>query len=216
MAKGKFERTKPHANVGTIGHVDHGKTTLTAAITKVLALQRRGGVPRVRLDRQRAGRARPRHHDRDRARRVRDGQAPLRARRLPRPRRLHQEHDHRRRADGRRDPRGRRARRPDAADARAPAAGPPGGGARRRRLPEQGRHDGGRGAARARRARAPRAAHGNHFPGDDMPIIRGSALKALESTSTDPDAPEYACIWELMEAVDSSSRSRSARATCRS
>ena len=43
----------------------------------------------------------------------------------------------------------------------------------------------------------------NHFPGDDMPIIRGSALKALESTSTDPDAPEYACIWELMEAVDS-------------
>src|ERR671916_168501 len=39
MAKGKFERTKPHANVGTIGHVDHGKTTLTAAITKVLALK---------------------------------------------------------------------------------------------------------------------------------------------------------------------------------
>jgi elongation factor Tu len=39
MAKGKFERTKPHVNVGTIGHVDHGKTTLTAAITKVLAMQ---------------------------------------------------------------------------------------------------------------------------------------------------------------------------------
>src|SRR5437588_403733 len=39
MAKQKFERTKPHANVGTIGHVDHGKTTLTAAITKVLALK---------------------------------------------------------------------------------------------------------------------------------------------------------------------------------
>ena len=37
MAKQKFERTKPHVNVGTIGHVDHGKTTLTAAITKVLA-----------------------------------------------------------------------------------------------------------------------------------------------------------------------------------
>jgi len=37
MAKAKFERTKPHCNVGTIGHVDHGKTTLTAAITKVLA-----------------------------------------------------------------------------------------------------------------------------------------------------------------------------------
>ena len=39
MAKAKFERTKPHVNIGTIGHVDHGKTTLTAAITKVLALQ---------------------------------------------------------------------------------------------------------------------------------------------------------------------------------
>src|SRR3954447_26896539 len=42
MAKSKFERTKPHANIGTIGHVDHGKTTLTAAITKVLA--ERGGA----------------------------------------------------------------------------------------------------------------------------------------------------------------------------
>ncbi|MBQ9510557.1 MAG: elongation factor Tu, partial [Clostridia bacterium] len=39
MAKAHFERTKPHVNIGTIGHVDHGKTTLTAAITKVLALQ---------------------------------------------------------------------------------------------------------------------------------------------------------------------------------
>ena len=39
MAKAKFERTKPHCNVGTIGHVDHGKTTLTAAITKVMAEQ---------------------------------------------------------------------------------------------------------------------------------------------------------------------------------
>ena len=39
MAKQKFERTKPHVNIGTIGHVDHGKTTLTAAITKYLALQ---------------------------------------------------------------------------------------------------------------------------------------------------------------------------------
>src|SRR5690606_15572068 len=42
----------------------------------------------------------------------------------------------------------------------------------------------------------------NGFPGDDTPIIRGSALKALESTSTDPNAPEYAPIWELMNAVD--------------
>ena len=40
MAKAKFERTKPHCNIGTIGHVDHGKTTLTAAITKVLSICR--------------------------------------------------------------------------------------------------------------------------------------------------------------------------------
>ncbi|MGH8559853.1 MAG: GTP-binding protein, partial [Methylococcales bacterium] len=42
MSKAKFERTKPHVNVGTIGHVDHGKTTLTAALTKVMA-KRHGG-----------------------------------------------------------------------------------------------------------------------------------------------------------------------------
>ena len=44
MAKAKFERTKPHANIGTIGHVDHGKTTTTAAITKVLAERVAGNV----------------------------------------------------------------------------------------------------------------------------------------------------------------------------
>ena len=44
MAKAKFERTKPHCNIGTIGHVDHGKTTLTAAITKVLAERVAGNV----------------------------------------------------------------------------------------------------------------------------------------------------------------------------
>jgi elongation factor Tu len=55
MAKGKFERNKPHVNVGTIGHVDHGKTTLTAAITNVLA-KPGGGKARIRPDRQGAGR----------------------------------------------------------------------------------------------------------------------------------------------------------------
>ncbi len=48
MAKEKFERSKPHVNIGTIGHIDHGKTTLTAAITKVLSqAQPQGGFPRV-------------------------------------------------------------------------------------------------------------------------------------------------------------------------
>ena len=46
MAKAKFERTKPHVNIGTIGHIDHGKTTLTAAITSVLA--EKGGNTAVR------------------------------------------------------------------------------------------------------------------------------------------------------------------------
>ena len=51
MAKEKFDRSKPHVNVGTIGHIDHGKTTLTAAITKVLAeAQPEDQVPLVRLD----------------------------------------------------------------------------------------------------------------------------------------------------------------------
>ena len=124
MAKAKFERTKPHVNVGTIGHVDHGKTTLTAAIT--LTSRRAKGLAEaslVRFDRQGTGRARAWHHDRDGARRVRDRGASLRARGLPGSRRLCEEHDHGCRADGRRDPGGERRGRADAADARAHPAG---------------------------------------------------------------------------------------------
>ena len=83
MAKQKFERTKPHVNVGTMGHIDHGKTTLTAAITKVLHEEPERRLHAVRPDRQGAGGEGARHHDLDRPRRVRDRQAPLRARRLP-------------------------------------------------------------------------------------------------------------------------------------
>ena len=54
MAKAKFERNKPHVNIGTIGHVDHGKTTLTAAITKVLAGKGQAVVQVIRPDRQRS------------------------------------------------------------------------------------------------------------------------------------------------------------------
>ena len=54
MAKEKFERDKPHVNVGTIGHIDHGKTTLTAAITKVLSETYGGAGAQLRRDRQRS------------------------------------------------------------------------------------------------------------------------------------------------------------------
>ena len=97
-------------------------------------------------------------HDRDVARGVRDGEAPLRARGLPGPRRLREEHDHGRRADGRRDPGRVGGRRPDAADARAHPAGAPGERAVDRRVPEQVRPGGRRRAARPGRARGARAA----------------------------------------------------------
>ncbi len=116
-----------------------------------------GEVRRLRSDRQGPRRARARHHDRDRARRVLDREAPLRARRLPGSRRLRQEHDHGRRADGRRDSRRLRRRRPDASDARAHPARPSGRRSLHRRLPQQGRHGRRSGAARPRRAGSPRA-----------------------------------------------------------
>ena len=68
MSKAKFERTKPHVNIGTIGHVDHGKTTLTAAITKVMASKGLRRVQGLRFDRQCSRRARARHHHRHRSR----------------------------------------------------------------------------------------------------------------------------------------------------
>ena len=106
MAKETFQRTKPHVNVGTIGHIDHGKTTLTAALTAVMEAK---GLSKAKAyaDIAKGGTVRDDDQDRDdrrRARRVRDGEPSLRARRLPRPRRLRQEHDHRRGPDGRRHP----------------------------------------------------------------------------------------------------------------
>ena len=158
MAKGTFERKKPHVNVGTIGHVDHGKTTLTTAILKVQADKglaefksyadiAKGGTVR---DASKIVTISVAHVEYETL------EAPLRARRLPRPRRLRQEHDHRRRPDGRRDPRRLRGRRPDAADPRAHPPGPPGRRAEDRRLPEQGRPDRRQGPARPRRGGDPR------------------------------------------------------------
>ena len=173
MAKEKFNRTKPHCNVGTIGHVDHGKTSLTAAITKVLA--ETGGAKFTaydQIDKAPEEKAR-RHHDCDRARGVRDRQAPLRARRLPGARRLRQEHDHGRGADGRRDPGGERGRRPDAADPRAHPAGAPGRRSGAGGVHEQGRHGRRPGASRSGRARGPRASVEVQLPGRQDPDRQG-------------------------------------------
>ena len=126
MAKEKFERNKPHVNVGTIGHIDHGKTTLTAAITKVLA-EKYGGQARSFEEIDNAPEEKERGITIATSHVEYETREPsLRPRRLPRSRRLREEHDHRRRADGRRDPRGLRRRRPHAADARAHPARPPG------------------------------------------------------------------------------------------
>ena len=124
MAKAKFERNKPHCNIGTIGHVDHGKTSLTAAITKVLA--KTGGATFTAYDQiDKAPEERARgitistaHVEYETANRH---YAHVE---LPGPRRLREEHDHRRSTDGRCDPGRVGRRRPDATDARAPSCLP--------------------------------------------------------------------------------------------
>ena len=126
MAKAKFERTKPHCNVGTIGHVDHGKTTLTAAITKVLAEV--GGAeftPFDQIDKAPEEKARgitiaTAHVEYE------TENASLRACGLSGSCGLREEHDHGRGADGRRDFGCFGGRRSDAADARAHSSGAPG------------------------------------------------------------------------------------------
>ena len=218
MAKAKFDRTKPHVNVGTIGHVDHGKTTPTAALTKISA-DKGWGTKYISVRRSCEGvrvtgssRCDEDSDDRDQPRRVRDRQPPLRARRLPGPRRLREEHDHGRRADGRRDPGGD-----------APMDGP---------MPQTREH-----ILLARQVNVPRivvflnkcdmvddpelldlvelevrellSVYG--FPGDETPVIRGSATGAI---SGDPAGSRRSrsCTTRSTR----TSRSRSVKRTSRS
>jgi elongation factor Tu len=202
MAKKKFERTKPHVNVGTIGHVDHGKTTLTAAITKVLALR---------------GEAEFRSFDsidnapEEKARGITIAIAHVEYETDKR----HYAHvDCPGHADYIKNMITGAAQMDGAILVVAAPEGP---------MPQTREH-----ILLARQVEVPSivvylnkvdqmddpelldlvelelrellSRYG--FPGDELPIIRGSALAALESSSSDPAAPEYASILELMAAVD--------------
>ncbi len=202
MARGKFERTKPHANVGTIGHVDHGKTTLTATITKVLALK---------------GEAEFREFDsidnapEEKARGITIAIA-------------HVEYETEKRHYAHVDTPGHAdyiknmitgAAQMDGAILVVAAPDGP--------MPQTREH-----LLLARQVEVPAVIvvlnkvdamddeellelvelemrellSQYEYPGEEVPVIRGSALQALESTSEEVEAPEYAPIWELLEAVD--------------
>ena len=202
MAKQKFERTKPHVNIGTIGHIDHGKTTLTAAITKYLALQ--GGaeytdyssIDKAPEERERGITINTAHVEYETANR-------------------HYAHvDCPGHADYIKNMITGAAQMDGAILVIAASDGP---------MAQTREH-----LLLARQVNVPSVLvflnkcdqvddeellelvemevrelldfYG--FPGDETPIIRGSALNALVSESTDPNAPEYACIKELMDAVD--------------
>ena len=203
MAKQKSERNKPHVNVGTIGHVDHGKTTLTAAITKVLAMK---------------GQAKFEAYDMiDKAPEERERGITINT--------AHVEYETDNRHYAHVDCPGHAdyvknmitgAAQMDGAILVVAASDGPMAQTREHIL-------------LARQVGVPAIVvfmnkvdqvddpellelvemdirdllTSYDFPGDDIPIIQGSALQALESTSTDPNAPEYACIKELMDAVDS-------------
>jgi elongation factor Tu len=200
--KAKFDRSKPHVNIGTIGHVDHGKTTLTAAITKVLALE--GGADF--MDYANIDKA-----PEERARGITINSAHVEYQTASR----HYAHvDCPGHADYVKNMITGAAQMDGAILVVASTDGP---------MPQTREH-----ILLARQVGVPyivvfmnkvdmvddeelldlvemeirELLSSYDFPGDDTPIIRGSALKALESTSTDPNAPEYACIHELMKAVD--------------
>ena len=203
MAKEKFERTKPHVNIGTIGHVDHGKTTTTAAITKYLGL---------------LGKAKFTAYDQI------DGAPEEKARGIT-INTAHVEYETEKRHYAHVDWPGHAdyvknmitgAAQMDGAILVVSAADGP--------MPQTREH-----ILLARQVGVKYIVvylnkcdmvddpellelvemevrdllSSYDFPGDEIPIIKGSSLKVLESTSTDPNAPEYQCMKELMDAVDS-------------
>ena len=202
MAKEKFVRNKPHVNVGTMGHIDHGKTSLTAAITKVLAM---------------TGKSQYTAYDQiDKAPEERERGITISI--------AHVEYETDKRHYAHVDMPGHRdyiknmitgAAQVDGAILVVAAPDGP--------MPQTKEH-----VLLAAQVDVPSIVvflnkvdmmddpellelvemelrellTKYKFPGDDTPIVRGSALKALESTSTDPNAPEYKCIMDLMDTVD--------------
>ena len=202
MAKAKFERTKPHVNIGTIGHVDHGKTTLTAAITKYLSLVNGGEflaydqIDNAPEERARGITINTRHVEYETANR-------------------HYAHvDCPGHADYVKNMITGAAQMDGGILVVAASDGP---------LQQTREH-----VLLAHQVGVPALVvflnkcdivddeellelvdmdvrdllNQYEFPGDDTPVIQGSARVALECANNDPDAPEYACIKELMEAVD--------------
>ena len=202
MAKAKFERTKPHVNIGTIGHVDHGKTTLTAAITKTLAMKGNADfVDYANIDKA----------PEERARGITINTAHVEYETDKR----HYAHvDCPGHADYIKNMITGAAQMDGAILVIAATDGP---------MAQTKEH-----LLLARQVGVPyiivfmnkcdqvddpellelvemeirETLDEYEFPGDDTPIIQGSALKALEYTGNDMDAPELKCIWELMDAVD--------------
>ena len=204
MAKQKFERTKPHVNIGTIGHIDHGKTTLTAAITKVLAMADPNAAAYTAYDQIDKA-------PEEKARGITINTAHVEYQTAAR----HYAHvDCPGHADYIKNMITGAAQMDGAILVIAASDGP---------MAQTREH-----LLLARQVNVPYvvvflnkvdqvddpellelvemevrellSTYG--FPGDDTPIIKGSALKVLESNATDPHAPEYGCIWELMDAVD--------------
>jgi elongation factor Tu len=203
MARKKFERTKPHVNVGTIGHIDHGKTTLTSAITKALSFK---GMADYRdfwsID----------NAPEEKARGITIAVAHVE---YETPNRHYAHIDCPGHADYIKNMITGAAQMDGAILVVAANDGP---------MPQTREH-----VLLARQVEVPAMVvflnkvdmmedpelldlielevrdllTKYNFPGDKIPIIRGSALQAMESASTDPDAPEYKCVWELLEAVDS-------------
>jgi elongation factor Tu len=200
MAKGKFERTKPHVNVGTIGHIDHGKTTLTAAITKTLALK---GWSEFRafdsID----------NAPEEKARGITIAIAHVEYQTETR----HYAHVD---CPGHRDYIKNMITGAAQMDGAILVVAAPDGP-----MPQTREH-----VLLARQVEVPAMVvflnkvdmmedeellelvelelHEllESYGFMEVPIVRGSALKALECTSKDPNSPEYACIWQLMDTVD--------------